>query len=436
MARTLKDVRLDTKAARDRLKRRPEPYWRPLSEGLAVGYRKGAKGGTWIGKHYSEEHGRRYCALGTADSVVDADGEHVLSWDQAQQKAREWFAKLALKDGGDRGPYTVGTCVEDHLKWMEKHRKGAKNSRYKVEALILPTLADVDCNDLTTERIEKWLHDLAASPALLRTKRNATKRNTRKFDKKDPEAVRRRQATANRVWTILRAALNQAWRRGKIASDHAWRRVETFRDVDAARVRYLSIAEARRLVNACDGEFRRLVQAALVSGARYGELAALKVSDFNADSGSVHIQRAKGGKGRHIVLNAEGVALFKTLAIGKDGNALLLPRPDGEAWTPALQHRPTADACKHGKITPTMSFHGLRHTYASHSVMNGVPLMVVAKNLGHNDTRMVERHYGHLAPNYIADEIRKNAPIFKFETERTVTLLDDQRASAAQGSGR
>ena len=42
--------------------------------------------------------------------------------------------------------------------------------------------------------------------------------------------------------------------------------------------------------------------------------------------------------------------------------------------------------------------------------MAGVPLLVVAKNLGHADTRMVEKHYGHPAPSYIADAIR--APRF------------------------
>ena len=44
--------------------------------------------------------------------------------------------------------------------------------------------------------------------------------------------------------------------------------------------------------------------------------------------------------------------------------------------------------------------------------MNGAPLMVVARNLGHADTRMVERHYGHLAPNYVSDAIRAAAPRF------------------------
>jgi integrase len=74
--------------------------------------------------------------------------------------------------------------------------------------------------------------------------------------------------------------------------------------------------------------------------------------------------------------------------------------------------RPMAKAVARAKITPSISFHGLRHTWASLAVMGGMPLLVVARNLGHSDTRMVERHYGHLAPSYIADEIRKAAPRF------------------------
>jgi hypothetical protein len=50
--------------------------------------------------------------------------------------------------------------------------------------------------------------------------------------------------------------------------------------------------------------------------------------------------------------------------------------------------------------------------------MNGVPLMIVAKNLGHNDTRMVEKHYGHLAPSYEASAIRAGAPRFGFKPYR------------------
>jgi integrase len=82
-----------------------------------------------------------------------------------------------------------------------------------------------------------------------------------------------------------------------------------------------------------------------------------------------------------------------------------------------------ADAVSRAKIKPRISFHGLRHTWASLAVMNGVPLMVVAKNLGHTDTRMVEKHYGHLAPSYVTDAIRKHAPRFGFKPDPKVTAL-------------
>jgi integrase len=75
------------------------------------------------------------------------------------------------------------------------------------------------------------------------------------------------------------------------------------------------------------------------------------------------------------------------------------------------------------KIRPTISFHGLRHTWASHAVMNGMPLMVVARNLGHADTRMVEKHYGHLAPSYLAEAVRKSAPRFDFPPDRKVSSI-------------
>jgi hypothetical protein len=55
--------------------------------------------------------------------------------------------------------------------------------------------------------------------------------------------------------------------------------------------------------------------------------------------------------------------------------------------------------------------------------MNGVPLMVVARNLGHVDTRMVERHYGHLAPSYVVDAIRAGAPKWGVQHDTTVVPL-------------
>ncbi len=242
----------------------------------------------------------------------------------------------------------------------------------------------------------------------------------------DPEAQRKRRASANRTLTILKAALNRAWREGKITSDAAWRRVEAFEEADAARVRYLTIAEAQRLINASAPDFRLLVRAALATGARYGELASLQVSDFNPDSGTLHIRTSKSGKGRHIVLAEEGKALSLLRPRGGPQTPSLLKDGRGE-WKSSHQARPMKAACKGARIEPEANFHCLRHTYASHAIMNGAPLLVVAKNLGHSDTRMVEKHYGHLAPSYIADAIRAAAPKFGVEPS------NPKRAEVVQG---
>ena len=221
-----------------------------------------------------------------------------------------------------------------------------------------------------------------------------------------PEGVRRRRSTANRVLTILKGALNHAHREGKCASDDAWRTVRAFREADAARLRYLSDAEARRLTNACPADFRALVTGALLSGCRYGELAAMTVDDFNPDAGTLRVRASKSGKPRHVVLTDEGREFVTQHAAGKPGSARLFLRANGKPWSKSEQQRPLGAACARAKIDPPVNFHGLRHTYASRLAMRGVPLAVIAAQLGHADTRMVEKHYGHLSPSYLAETVR------------------------------
>jgi integrase len=288
-------------------------------------------------------------------------------------------------------------------------------------AFILPELGDVEVAALTTERIRKWHMDLAKMPARARTRAGEKQQYRLRDD--SAEGIRRRQVTANRILRILKTALNRAWRDGQTSSDAVWRRVEPFKSVDAARVRYLTIAEARRLANACRPDFRQLVQAALATGCRYGELAALRVSDFNPDSGTIHVRVTKTGKGRHVVLNDEGRGLFEALTVGRSKNSLLLAKADGAPWGVSNQAEPMAKACAQAKIEPSANFHCLRHTYASLAIMAGAPLIVVAKTLGHASTKMCEQHYGHLSTSYVTDVVRNTAPRFDIKPSRKIIPL-------------
>jgi integrase len=81
------------------------------------------------------------------------------------------------------------------------------------------------------------------------------------------------------------------------------------------------------------------------------------------------------------------------------------------------------DACQRAKIKPAVSFHVLRHTHGSTLAMRGVPMGVIAEQLGHADTRMTEKHYAHLAPSYVADTIRAHFPTLGIASEGTVRPL-------------
>jgi excisionase family DNA binding protein len=225
----------------------------------------------------------------------------------------------------------------------------------------------------------------------------------------DPEAVRVRRATANRVLTYLKTALNLAWRNGLVPLDDAWRRVAPFRNADAPVIRYLTIDEITRLLNASQGGFRDLVHAGLLTGCRYGELCRLKVADYNAEVGTVTVRIGKGGKARHVTLAEEGTELFERLAAGQSAQDWILRREDGSPWGKSQQKRLMDAACSQAGISPRVSFHVLRHTHAS-LAMAGVPMAFIAHQLGHADTRMTERHYAHLAPNHVAQAIRKGFP--------------------------
>lgn len=427
MARTLRDSRLESRAARGALKPSGKPYYRSIDEGLHLGFRKGVRGaGKWVMRRYLSDGKYTVEVIGTADDNLDADGAEILTFSQAQAKARDLFMKARRAAAGlpeDAGPYTVKVCIEEYLKWLEQNRKSAKDARCRAEALIYPILGDVECAKLTHTKIRDWRDATAKTAPRLRSKKGKEPK-FREINLDDPEEARRRRASTNRVLTILKAGLNHAWREHRIGSDDAWRRVQPFKEADAARVHYVTVAEAKRLINAAQGSFRYLVQTALLTGCRFGELAALRVNDFNPDSGTLHIRTSKSGKGRHVVLTEEGIALMKELTAGRPGVAQLLARVGEEAWRKSQQSRPMAEACTVAKIIPAIGFHGLRHTYASLSIMNGAPLLVVARNLGHTDTRMVEKHYGHLSATYMAEAVRASAPRFGIKSEGNVVSME------------
>ena len=80
-------------------------------------------------------------------------------------------------------------------------------------------------------------------------------------------------------------------------------------------------------------------------------------------------------------------------------------------------------ACVAARIDPPISFHILRHTHATRLATRGVPMGVIAHQLGHADERMASKHYAHLSPSYLADTIRQNFPALGIVEDSNVTTL-------------
>jgi integrase len=408
MARTVRNAKLDTRSARARLPAKKSGYWVPITRGFALGYRKGSKGAVWLAR-LIDRKGRHETALGPADDALDADGERIIDYAQAQAKARDWLASLDAEDKAQ--PYTINRCLDDYITDY-KRRGGKALDRLEItaDAFIRSQLGTHELAALTAAMIRRWHLALAEAPARLRTRKTAQQQKVRNIDLEDVNAVRQRRATANRIFGVLKAALNLAFREGHAASDEAWRRVKPFREASAPKIRYLNHAEAQRLVTACEPGFRPLVQCALLTGCRYGEVVGFRVGDFDRDAGTVSVHASKAGRPHHVVLTEDGIMLFEQYSAGKLGTASVFTRWDGTRWGKSHQHRPLREACRRAGIDPPASFHILRHTYATHLLQAGAPLPVIAANLGHSDTRMTERHYAHLVPSHIAQVIRAAMP--------------------------
>jgi integrase len=242
-----------------------------------------------------------------------------------------------------------------------------------------------------------------------------------------PDEKRARKDSANRILTNLKAALNHALDVGKVSiPDPCWRYVKPYRGTTKARQRFLSESEQVSLTLAAQGDFRDFVRAALLTGCRYSELARLTVADYYPDGKvqTIFVAESKSGKPRHIVLTGEGVKFFEGMTQGKkptdpifthkvmdratQSHSAETGKFEARAesmvvstWKTSQANRLMKKACIDAGLEP-LSFHELRHSYASMLIQKGFPMLLVAQQLGHSDARMVEKHYGHLADSFKA----------------------------------
>lgn len=414
---------LKSRDGRLNIKEMDYPHWDRIEEGRHVGYRRGKTGASWFARirfpngQYHQEH------LGEADDTLKADGQAVLSYEQARIKAILW-----LKDLNARGikqnvkpartitrlrlpaapPYLVAHAVIDYLTWFKENRRSFRDVNRVCHKEILPVLGNIPLDKLHTKDIRRWLDELVERPTQIRV----TSSRSPKFRPKqyDNETKRKRQCTANRQLGMLKAVLNRAYEYGYVDDDLQWRRVRRFRNVEKCHTRFFTIKELHSILKACPIHLKRLVIGAALSGCRINELRNMRVGDYVESPMRVVVKDSKNGKSRYISLSKEGGEFFGKLTTNRPAEELMFLREKGIAWSGNIHQARFYRVCNKAGIEPPVKFHALRHTYATQAIMAGIPLQIVAQQLGHSDTRMVERYYAHLAPSFIDEMVQKMMP--------------------------
>ena len=88
---------------------------------------------------------------------------------------------------------------------------------------------------------------------------------------------------------------------------------------------------------------------------------------------------------------------------GKPQTGLVFPAADGGRMTKKAHLRAWRRVRRLGGLPDTLDFYNLRHHFVSTLVAAGVPLLTVARLVGHKGTAMIESTYGHLVPKAAAD---------------------------------
>lgn len=188
----------------------------------------------------------------------------------------------------------------------------------------------------------------------------------------------------------------------------------------------LTFDEADALIEAATGQWRVMIVLGLRAGLRNGEIRALEWRHVDLAANRLTIEQAfwesvldtpKGGRSRHVPMTRSLVAELKA---HRHLRSKWLFHDDATPPAPltkgATKH-PLWTVCKLAGIR-RIGWHVLRHTFASHLAMRGVPILTIQQLLGHTDVRQTMR-YAHLSPETKATAIQLlDAPAPATEEDR------------------
>ena len=420
MSKTLNEAPITTRNARARLP--PGLHWRGIDPETHLGYRKGKHGGNWLVRWRNGE-GYRQTPIGTADDVIAVG---TLDYNAAVRAGRTMVeaVRSEARARADGPLLTVRSAVESYIAIRNaRHSRRAgrtvqsdaghrlpryvigQKARGKLDATPPARLADVPLHLLKESDLLTWRTSL---PAELK------------------------ETTKQRLTNDLRAALNAAHTANRKRLDatfatvvkHGLKAVHADDDDDlpvARENQVLSDAQVARVLRAAEeidaeqqweGDLFRLVVVLAATGARFSQVARMRVGDLQRAQNRLLVPFSRKGKGSKRGATPVPVgkdvldALLQALP-GRRNSAFLLERwrhkqrpgsiewhrDKRGAWQTASEIVRPWNAIRQRADMPDVIPYALRHSSIVRGIRANLPIRLVAA-LHDTSVQMIERHYG------------------------------------------
>jgi len=274
---------------------------------------------------------------------------------------------------------TFRELMEEHyLPWAKENKKRHAGDEHLYRNWLKPRFADKELRQIAPLDLERL--------------------------KKEMRESGKAEATIRHALCLVRQAFNKVvvWRLW--TGENPCKGV-SFPTPNNARQRFLSQDEAARLLEALrqrSPQVARIAAMSLYGGLRLGEVLGLAWSNVDLKNGIIMVQDTKNYESRPIFVTDPIRQIISELDPGEPDELLFKSKTGNPVQWLSKSFAATVNDLKlnEGVSDPRerVTFHTLRHTYASWAVMAGVPLYVVGKALGHRTLVMTAR-YSHLAPD-------------------------------------
>ena len=338
------------------------------------------------------------------------------SWNEAQKQLRQVQAETdAIVAGVRRAPPERKTFDDLIEYWLTKRavrKRSGSHDHSIIRRHLRPSFAGLPLGAVDVERIDEFM----------------------------VERSHLAPKTVSNLVTLLITMLNCACDLGWL--DRVPRVHKPKVRMFARDFRYLrNDEEVRRFLRVAQGDgldAYALYTTAIYTGMRQGELAALRWADVDLEKRLVTVQSSfqgptKAGDVRYVPILDPLLLVLREWRLKAGGCWYVFPTRRGTMHTPGARifqermHR-ILDAAgfprppEKVRDVHYICFHSLRHTFASHWVMNGGDLFKLQKILGHKTVQMTQR-YAHLQPSAFADDYARMPSLLPTAAAEVVPLV-------------